>query len=219
MALILPFSLLPLLFMKNETVIGIIGKTQGVKIAASPPKNARKKKPQSVAFDPVISFSIGVSFLFSIGFTTFTASTSCFSTGISTFATTSSFPTLNENSNSAGGIHFVSSQLIKSTEPFISFVPEERSFTFCLNIALFAKYFSFISKFGSNSSIASLSVTLPTNSTSFVSKNLKVVAGGVMGISCEYKCHFGSIEAVKIKSNSLSEIFSVENRHVTGSRI
>ena len=41
--------------MKKLTVIGIIGKTQGVNIAAKPPKKAKKKKPNMLALAPVMS--------------------------------------------------------------------------------------------------------------------------------------------------------------------
>ena len=40
MALKIPFFLFPDCFVKNETVNGIIGKTQGVNRAAKPEKNA-----------------------------------------------------------------------------------------------------------------------------------------------------------------------------------
>ena len=43
-ALDLDLSLLPLSRKKNETVIGIIGKIHGIKIAANPPRNANRKK-------------------------------------------------------------------------------------------------------------------------------------------------------------------------------
>ncbi len=54
LALILLFS-----FIKKEIVIGIIGKTQGVKIAINPPTNAIKKNQIR------LSFSVGFSKLFS----------------------------------------------------------------------------------------------------------------------------------------------------------
>ncbi len=47
-ALKIPFDLLADLFVKNETVSGIIGKVQGIISATNPPRNPRKKIPHKL---------------------------------------------------------------------------------------------------------------------------------------------------------------------------
>ena len=65
MAFFFPSAFVLLCFVKKLTVIGIIGKTQGVNNAANPPKNAKKKidhNPFSSVFGVVVAATSCVGF-------------------------------------------------------------------------------------------------------------------------------------------------------------
>ncbi|MBA7572038.1 hypothetical protein ES708_13813 [subsurface metagenome] len=137
---------------KNATVIGIIGNTHGVKRPAKPASMEKRKNPHkclpdfslvsedckailSDCFDGSPERSIcGLKNSFSLSFCSFIEVVPC----------PSSWPIsakdepciTNSKSDSFGGRHFSSSQLMNSTNPLILTVPSERSFIFCLKTAL-----------------------------------------------------------------------------------
>ncbi|MNY00411.1 hypothetical protein D3C86_1329030 [compost metagenome] len=61
----LPIAGVLLLLVKKLTVIGIIGNTHGMMMAANPPKNARKNVPQSDFSVSSLPATTGLSFFFS----------------------------------------------------------------------------------------------------------------------------------------------------------
>ena len=127
--------------MKKETVIGIIGNTQGVRRAAKP----LKKEIKNSHHIPPASFSSN-------------------GTSEELVAPSAAAFISNENFTSSGGKHCFSSQTMKYTFPSILKSLEDITFIFCVKIASFPKYFKTISKLGSNSSIGFPSVTPPISS-------------------------------------------------------
>src|SRR3989339_521307 len=183
--------------MKKETVMGIMGKTQGVSIAARPARKDKRKninKESSLfmgasGFISELALTLAVSFLFEsavwVLFSTIKVSVD--------FSSAPPFPSIVIlNSISSGGRHFSSSQVINSTRPVIENVLSESKEIFCLKIAVPLKYLRFISKFLSYSSMPfDVSKTLPTSLKSLVTLILKKVGTGrisASGICWEYKC-------------------------------
>ena len=189
-------ALLLLCLVKNDTVNGIMGKTQGVSNANNPPRNPAIKMPtQDRSFpedSPIEELP----------------SATC---------------PVNSNSNSAnsGGKQKPSSlQTVYSTVP-LSVAGDFSNFTFCLNSTLCSKYDNSKPIMLSNSEMGVGSVASPDNSTSEVSLNWNLVSVNDIssGKLIEYMCHLSSISAAKSNSYSPPPSSFELNVHFTGSYI
>ena len=102
MAFLIPSALVLLCFVKKLTVIGIIGKIQGIKSAAKPPKKAKKK-----IVHKLFSSLFGVAL-----FEFFTGATVWFVVSVSVVATESvGFETESKARSELASIAFVSGKL------------------------------------------------------------------------------------------------------------
>src|SRR5450759_1885273 len=136
--------------MKKVTVIGIIGKTQGVNIARKPARSENRKNIRSDFFS---SLSIPVAFpiiFVGVVLAVITFPVSDFLPMISEFFATVftaaiSFPPgfpliVKLNSISSGGMDRLSSQHINSSDPLTWKSLFPRTLIFCLKTALISKY-------------------------------------------------------------------------------
>ena len=92
----------------------------------------------------------------------------------------------NSKSTGLGGVQFLSLHAMDSTTPLILNALLDVNLIFCLNSAVFSKYFNFISKLESKTSSPLGSVTLPAKVKLLSGVNVKVVGiGPPSGINCE----------------------------------
>ncbi len=176
-----------------------MGKTQGVRMAARPAIKEKKKsahKDECSSRPPASSGLISPVSCATVSATaeattvsagTKAAVSTAITAGASVFFPASGFPlTLNSKSTSSGGKQRLSSQHINSRKPLITKSLSVSTSIFCVKTALSAKYFTTISKFLSNSSLAFGSFTFPISLYSGPGSKVKDVGTGPSGgMSCE----------------------------------